>query len=241
MNMENKMKIEIWSDVMCPFCYIGKRNLEKALTQFSDREHIEVIWKSYLLDPNTPETSDKSYAQHLVEYKGMSEQQVDGMLAQLTQTAKQAGLDYDFDKAQLVSSKKAHQVIQMAKTKGLGNQAEEVMFKAFFTEGKNIADKSSLISIGEEIGLSKDEVETALSDNKYAEMMNADIAEARQIGVQGVPFFVFNRKYAVSGAQPPKAFLESLEKAFGEWREDNPAVKLDITQGQSCKPDGTCD
>src|SRR5690554_643819 len=153
--MENKMKVEIWSDVMCPFCYIGKRNLEKALSQFSDKEHIEVIWKSYLLDPNAPETNDKSYAQYLVEHKGMSREQVDGMLAQLTQTAKQAGLDYDFDKAQLVSSNKAHQVIQMAKTKNLGDQAEEIMFKAFFTEGKNIADKSSLIAIGEEIGLSK--------------------------------------------------------------------------------------
>jgi len=239
--MENKMKVEIWSDVMCPFCYIGKRNLEKALSQFSDKEHIEVIWKSYLLDPNAPETNDKSYAQYLVEHKGMSREQVDGMLAQLTQTAKQAGLDYDFDKAQLVSSNKAHQVIQMAKTKNLGDQAEEIMFKAFFTEGKNIADKPTLLNIAKEVGLDEAGATAAFTDEKYAVLVNQDIQQAREIGVQGVPFFVLDRKYAVSGAQPAVAFLENLKVAFAEWRKLNPETRLKVIEGQSCTPEGSCD
>ncbi len=239
--MENKMKIEIWSDVMCPFCYIGKRNFETALEQFEDKNHIEVIWKSYQLDPSIPEVATDSYLDYLIKTKGMSAQQVNGMLENVTQSAKQAGLDYDFDKAVMVNSLNAHKFIQLAKTKGLGDEAEERLFLAFFTEGKNIADLETLIKFGKEIGLNENEAKNAFSDEKYAALVNQDILEARQIGVQGVPFFVLDRKYAVSGAQPSEAFLESLEKSFGKWRKLNPETKLEVTKGQSCTPDGLCD
>src|SRR5690606_10786440 len=124
------MKIEIWSDVMCPFCYIGKRHFETALTKFADKENIEVEWKSFQLDPSMPEISNESQEDYLVKRKGMSPEQVKGMLANVTQMAKQAGLEYHLDKSVMVNSQKAHQLIQFAKTRNLGNEIEERLFKA---------------------------------------------------------------------------------------------------------------
>lgn len=238
---EHKMKIEIWSDVMCPFCYIGKRNFETAMTQFADKEDIEVIWKSYQLDPTIPETANETYVDYLVKRKGISLEQAKSTLANVAQSAKQAGLDYHFDKALMVSSHKAHLLIQFAKTKNLGNEAEERLFKAFFTEGKNIADIETLTQLGEEIGLDKQELQVAFTDEKYAQLVQDDIQEARQIGVSGVPFFVIDRKYAVSGAQPPQAFLETLKKSFAEWRKLNPKSQFEVIKGQSCTTDGKCE
>lgn len=235
------MKIEIWSDVMCPFCYIGKRNFESALEQFSNKNHIEVVWKSYQLDPSIPEIANENYQDYLVKRKGMSAERVKEMLDNVTQSAKQVGLEYNLDKAVMVNSLNAHKLIQFAKTKDLGEQAEEKLFLAFFTEGKNIADLSTLTQLGKEIGLDETEVKTAFSDEKYAYSAKQDMQEAEQIGVQGVPFFVLDRKYAVSGAQPSEAFTESLEKAFAEWRTLNPEIKLEVTKGKSCTSDGNCE
>lgn len=225
---------------MCPFCYIGKRNFETALAQFADKEHVEVIWKSFQLDPTLPEVAEASQEDYLVERKDMPREQVNAMLAQVTQTAQQAGLEYHMDKAIMVNSQKAHQLIQFAKTKQLGDQMEERLFRAFFTEGKNIADLDTLSQLGKDIGLDENELQEAFTDKRYCESMQRDIQEAQTLGVTGVPFFVFDRKYAVSGAQPPQAFSETLNKAFTEWRKSNPEIKLEVTQGQSCSPDGQC-
>lgn len=235
------MKIEIWSDVMCPFCYIGKKNFESAMAQFADKDHMEVVWKSYQLDPSIPEVANETYLEYLVKNKGMSPDQVKGMLENVTESAKQVGLDYRFDKAQMVNSQKAHQLIQFAKTKNLGDDAEERLFLAFFTEGKSISDTEILTQLGKDIGLDAQELQAAFTDNKYAQLVQDDIREAREIGVKGVPFFVIDRKYAVSGAQPPQAFLETLQKAFPEWRKLNPESQFEIIQGQSCTTDGKCD
>src|SRR5690554_7988416 len=179
--MENKMKVEIWSDVMCPFCYIGKRNFETALEKFDNKKHIDVIWKSYQLNPSMPEVAKDSYQDYLVKHKGMSLEQVKGMLKNVSQSAKDVGLEYNFDKAILVSSLSAQKLIQFAKTQGLGDQAEERLFLAFFTEGKNIADFDTLVQLGKEIGLDETEVKTAFTDEKYASLVNQDIQEAQQI------------------------------------------------------------
>lgn len=235
------MKIEIWSDVMCPFCYIGKRNFETALEQFSNKNGIEVEWKSFQLDPSLPEVQDSNYTDYLMVSKGLGRPQVEGMLNNVTQMAKGVGLEYDFDRAVMVNSFKAHRVLQLAKTRGLGDAAEERLFRAFFTEGRNIADDDTLLELGKEAGLNETEIRSSLSDERYSDMVKQDIQEARAIGVTGVPFFVFNRKYAVSGAQPPQAFLQTLEKAYTEWREANPEIKIEVTKGQSCSIDGVCD
>ncbi|MCE5179274.1 MAG: DsbA family oxidoreductase [Porphyromonadaceae bacterium] len=235
------MKIEIWSDVMCPFCYIGKRNFETALEQFDNKDKIDVEWKSFQLDPSIPEVANESQHDYLVKHKGMSSQQVSSMLQNITQSAQGAGLEYNMDKAVMVNSFKAHRLIQLAKTRGLGNGVEELLFKAFFTDGKNIADDDTLVELGKEAGLNETEIRNALTDDKYADLARKDIDEARAIGVNGVPFFVFDRKYAVSGAQPPQAFTQALEKSYAEWRKANPEIKIEVTRGQSCSIDGVCD
>ena len=235
------MKVEIWSDVMCPFCYIGKRNFENALAQFADKENIEIEWKSYQLDPSMPEVAAESQEDYLVKHKGMSREQVRGMLANVTEMAKQAGLEYHLDKSVMVNSQKAHQLIQFAKTKNLGDQIEERLFKAYFTEGKNVADLETLTQLGKEVGLDENELQAAFTDDQYLYQMKQDIQEGANLGVKGVPFFVFDRKYGVSGAQPAEAFLETLSKSFDEWREKNPEVKLQMTQGQSCDINGNCE
>ena len=218
------MKIEIWSDVMCPFCYIGKRNFEMALADFPDKDKIEVEWKSFQLDPTVPEVATESQEDYLVKRKGMSREQVKGMLANVTEMARQAGLEYHLDKSVMVNSQKAHQLIQFAKTKGLGDEVEEVLFRAFFTDGKNVADLETLKELGKEAGLDEKELESAFTDDQFKYKMNQDIQEARSIGVTGVPFFVFDRKYGVSGAQPSEAFLDTLRKSFTEWRKENPEI-----------------
>lgn len=235
------MKIEIWSDVMCPFCYIGKRNFETALADFPDKDKIEVEWKSFQLDPTVPEVATESQEDYLVKRKGMSREQVKGMMANVTEMARQAGLEYHLDKLVMVNSQKAHQLIQFAKTKGLGDEMEEVLFRAFFTDGKNVADLEMLKELGKEAGLDEKELESAFTDDQFKYKMNQDIQEARSIGVTGVPFFVFDRKYGVSGAQPSEAFLDTLSKSFTEWRKENPEIKLEMSQGKSCSADGTCD
>ncbi|WP_177760905.1 DsbA family protein [Flavobacterium sp. I3-2] len=235
------MKIEIWSDVICPFCYIGKRNFETALEQFADKKNIEVIWKSFQLDPAIPEVATESYTDYLVKRKGMAVEQVQGMLSNVTQMATQVGLDYHLDQSIIVNSLKAHQLIQFAKLKNLGSEAEERLFKAFFIEGKNIADTETLVQLGKDFGLDESEIKANLEDEKYKYEIAQDIQEAQNIGVTGVPFFVFDRKYAVSGAQPAEAFLETLSKSFVEWRKSNPEAILEITEGNSCTVDGKCD
>jgi len=157
------------------------------------------------------------------------------------QMAKQAGLDYNFDKAVIVNSFNAHRMIQLAKTKGLGDAAEERLFLAYFTQGKNFGSTEVLIELGKDIGLTETEVQTALTDDSYAYKVRQDILEAQQLGVTGVPFFVFDRKYAISGAQPPQAFLETLEKSFSEWRKENPASPFEVSNGPSCSADGICE
>ena len=235
------MKIEIWSDVICPFCYIGKRNLETALEQFAEKKNIEIEWKSFQLDPTIPEEANESHTEYLVKRKGMPAEQVEGMLANVTEMAKKVGLEYHLDQSVIVNSQKAHQLIQFAKSKKLGNEAEERLFKAFFTEGKNIADTEILVQLGKDFGLDESEIKANLEDEKFKYEIAQDIQEAQNIGVTGVPFFVFDRKYAVSGAQPTEAFLETLTKSFNEWRKNNPETKLEITEGNNCSIDGKCD
>ena len=213
------MKIEIWSDVMCPFCYIGKRNFETALARFQDKEEVEIIWKSFQLDPTLPEVAQESQHDYLVKSKGMSPAQVESMLENVTRMGKQADLDYHLDRSVMVNSFRAHRLIQLAKNEGLGDEAEERLFRTYFTEGLDIADTDTLTRLGKEIGIDEARVKEALEDDHYAELIRSDIEEARALGIRGVPFFVFDRKYGVSGAQPPEQFLQTLEKSFSEWKE----------------------
>src|SRR5690606_30819514 len=242
MSNTGKFKVEVWSDIMCPFCYIGKRNYEAAVAQFAGNDQIDLVWKSFQLDPTIPTPTDttKTTLQYLSASKGMSQAQVQSMTQGVTQTARAAGLEYHLDKILVTNTFDAHRVIQLAKTKGLGDLAEETLFYAYFTETKDLADHSVLQELGKKIGLTAEEVNEALTDELYAHQVRKEIQEAREIGVRGVPFFVFDRQYAVSGAQPPAAFLLTLQKFFAEWEKANPKLQLDTSGGPACPPDGNC-
>jgi predicted DsbA family dithiol-disulfide isomerase len=195
------MKIEIWSDMMCPFCYIGKRRLEAALLQFPHKDEVEIIWKSFQLNPDMPTEPEKSITEYLAEKKGWTLEYTRQMHEKLTASAREMGLHYDFDRAVVANSFDAHRLVQLAKTLNLGDAMEERCFKAYFSEGENIADSTVLLRLGIEAGLPKSEIEKVLASDTFTGEVKRDVNEARQIGVNGVPFFVFDRKYAVSGAQ----------------------------------------
>lgn len=208
------MKIEIWSDIMCPFCYIGKRQLETALKQFPENE-FEIEWKSFQLDPSITPQPGKDVYTYLAKRKGMTVEQSKEMHKGVAERAKSVGLDYNFDKAVISNSLEAHRIIQLAKTKKLGDEIEEIFFKAYFTEGRDLNDGPTLIELAEKAGLNKEEVlEVLQSDTLFIKEVEHDINEAQQIGVQGVPFFVFDRKYAVSGAQPVEAFVQTIKEGL---------------------------
>jgi len=234
------MKVEIWSDVMCPFCYIGKRRFETALQNFAHKDDIEIEWKSFQLNPDLETDPEIHIDQYLADIKGFTIDHARQLNAHVTQMAAEAGLTYNFDKAVVANSFNAHRLSHLAKKHGLGVAMEEQLFKAYFTDGKNIDDQGTLVELGTAIGLDANEIKQTLQSNTYAQEVKRDVAEAQYLGVQGVPFFVLNRKYAVSGAQAVTVFEQSLEKAFDDWQKENPRPKLEIIEGESCGPDGDC-
>lgn len=234
------MKVEIWSDVMCPFCYIGKRRFEAALQNSAYKNEIDIEWKSFQLNPAMQTDPSVNIDQYLARVKGWSLEQAKEMNAHVTQMAAEAGLTYNFDRAIVANSFKAHRFTHLAKKHGLGNAAEEQLFKAYFTDGKNTDDNNVLIELGTAIGLDAPEIKQTLESDSYADEVRHDIYEAQQLGIRGVPFFVMNRKYGVSGAQAVPVFEQTIKMAFAEWRQANPKPALDIIEGDSCGPDGSC-
>lgn len=229
------MKIEIWSDVMCPFCYIGKRHLEKALEEFPEKEQVEIIWKSFQLNPNIPDQVQDNVYQYLAKAKGISYDESVSMHKRVEEMASNVGLDYHFEKAVVANSFKAHRVLQLAKRSNRGDELKEALLHAYFTEGKDISNEHVLIELAEQVGLTAADVELALTNEAFANYVNNDIEEARQIRVQGVPFFVFDRKYAVSGAQPVEHFKATLNQVLAEQQPAAPSGEAD-----SCDVDGNC-
>lgn len=220
-----KMKIEIWSDVMCPFCYLGKRKFENALAQFADKEHIEVEWKGFQLNPALITNPQISIQQYLSEHKGMSMEQVKQSQNYITQSGHAVGLDYHFDKVIVANTFKAQQLLKFAHTQNKQNEMEERLFEAYFTQGQNVDDLPTLLQLAAEVGLNTTDLHDALETNQYLTQVQTDIAEANALGIHGVPYFVFNRKLAVNGAQESPVFLETLRKAFAEWVKDYPEIK----------------
>ena len=234
------MKIEIWSDVMCPFCYIGKRRFENALQQFENKDKVEVVWKSFQLDPDL-QTTGKHINEYLAERKGWTVGYANQMNSHVTQMAADEGLSYDFDKAVVANTFDAHRFAHYAASKQKGDIAEESLFNAYFTQGKNIADHATLAELGKSIGLDAKETKDILAGNAFTEEVHYDIKEAVEIGVRGVPFFVIDRKYAISGAQPEEVFTQTFRKAFAEWKEIKANDKLPVADGTVCDVDGNCE
>ncbi|MEE6128576.1 DsbA family oxidoreductase [Chryseobacterium arthrosphaerae] len=230
------MKIEIWSDVMCPFCYIGKNNFEQALEKLPFKDEVEVEWKSFQLDPTLDAGKTQNTIQYFKEKKGVPESQAAQMLSQVTQMGKGAGIDFNFEKALITNTFSAHRLLHLAKKHGKSNEMEEALFIAHFIDGKNVADPEVLISLADNLGIDKEEARQAVTSDELDYEVNQDILEARNNGVSGVPFFVLNGKYAVSGAQPVEVFENALQQTYKE--TVSPFKDLSGSNGASCDADG---
>ncbi|WP_354148305.1 DsbA family oxidoreductase [Arthrobacter sp. 754] len=229
------MKIEIWSDVACPWCYIGKRRFEAALSGFPHRDSVDVTWRSYQLDPTLPEHYDGTELDYLSIRKGMAPQQVSQMFEHVTEQAKREGLDYRFDKVVVANSFTAHRLIHLAAAHGKQDEAKERLLSDHFEQGQDIGSTEYLTALGSELGIDADEVAALFATDKYADDVRADFAEARALGISGVPFFVIDRKFGLSGAQPAETFTAALNQA---WQDANPLVLVNSADGEACGPDG---
>ena len=236
--MENKLKVQIWSDIMCPFCYIGKRRIEEALSQFEHKNSVAIEWKSFQLDAGFIPSPEDNVIEHLAEKYRKDTDWAQNMVDNRTQNAKTAGLDFHFEKAVLANSHNAHRLLHLAKKHNLANELEELLFKAYLTDGKDLNNLDTLSKLGIEIGLEAEAVAQVLNSKTYSEEVKQDIQEANTIGVQGVPFFVFDNKYAISGAQPATAFLQTLEKVWQEGQYDSKVTLLNTSTENSCDING---
>lgn len=209
------MKVEIWSDIMCPFCYMGKRLFENALKEFTHHDQVEIEWKSFLLSPEQVTDTQTSLTDHLVKVKGMSRENVEQMTGNIVERARSLGLDFQFDKVVVANTIKAHKFIKFAQTHGLGSEAYELVFQAYFIHGLNVDDNQTLLELGGKLGIPALELKKALEDEAPKLKVFNDYQEAQSLGITGVPFFVFDRKLAVSGAQDQSTFLEALKQSWG--------------------------
>lgn len=214
------MRIEVWSDFVCPFCYIGKRRLEKAMDSFEHQHKIKVEYKSYQLDPQAVYQPEKNFYQTFSELKGISVEQAKELNLQVAEQAKTVGLTYHFDSMKYTNTFDAHRLTKYADKKGKGKEMVERILSAYFTESKLISDHDILIELANEVGLASNEVSAVLQSDQYREEVQQDRQTAAQMNVKGVPFFVFNEKYALSGAQPIELFLQTLNKVWEESKAD---------------------
>jgi predicted DsbA family dithiol-disulfide isomerase len=208
------MEVDIWSDIACPWCYIGKRRFEQALGEFEHSDDVRVTWHSFELDPNAPAQRDGDLAGLLAAKYGMSVEQARASQEQLTQTAAAVGLEFRFDIARSGLTFDGHRLIHMAATHGRADAMKERLLRAYFTEGELIADHETLVRLASEVGISKLETRTVLAGERYADAVRADEAIAQQLGITAVPTFVVNRKLAMSGANPPDQLLALLRQGW---------------------------
>lgn len=235
------MKIEIWSDVMCPFCFIGKHRLDAALDKIPFKDELQIEWKSFQLNPTLEPKVGVNMYQQLSESKQLPIEQIMPMFEGVERMGKTADVEFHFDKAVPANTQNAHRLIHFAQHEGKGSEMKERLFQALFVEGENLNDLDVLTSLASEVGLNKGSVAKILQGNDYTDEVLADMQEAQQLGIQGVPFFVFNRKYAISGAQDESLFQEAVESCFKEWLQEHPSNDFKVIEGAVCRVDGTCD
>ena len=228
------MQVEVWSDVVCPWCYIGKRKLETALSRFAHADEVEVVWRSFQLDPSIPEGHTEATLPALAAKYGRSVEEMAQMQRRVEEVAAGEGLEYHLAQGISGNTLLAHQLIHLAAEHGLGGAMKERLLHAHFTEQRSVFDLDALVQLAVEVGLDADEARAALTDRRYLAAVHEDIETARALGATGVPFFVVDRKYGAAGAQPAELLLQILERA---WAEANPLITVPAAEG--CE-DGSC-
>jgi predicted DsbA family dithiol-disulfide isomerase len=229
------MKVEIWSDVICPWCYVGKRRFEAALRRFDHRDQVEVHWRSFELDPSAPTRRPREYPAHLAAKYGISLAEAQAMIDRMTETAAAAGLDFRFDVAKPGNTFDAHRLTHLAADRGVADAVVERLFSATFCEGEAIGDRDVLVRLAAQMGLDSGEAAETLASGGYASEVRADEQEAAALGIHAVPFFVVDRTYGVSGAQSPEVLLGVLERAWAEGRR--PLLVTGAGEAPGCDDD----
>jgi predicted DsbA family dithiol-disulfide isomerase len=226
------MRIEIWSDVVCPWCYIGKRRLEAALAEFPHADQVEVVWRSFQLDPSAPDTPVETVAEHLGRKYGGGADGGRQMIDRVEAVAAEEGMIWRHHESLRVGTVDAHRLLHAAGE--LRGDLKEALLRAYFVEAANVADHETLTRIATEVGLDEVTVKEVLTSDRYADEVEADLRQAVSYGATGVPFFVIDQKYGISGAQPVDTFRQVLDRA---WADAQPAIEV-IGGEDACGPDG---
>lgn len=233
-----KLHVDIWSDIACPWCYVGKRRLEAALARFPHRDSVEITWRAFELDPSAKRVRDPevSYAERLAKKYGAPVAKAEAMIQHMTDVAAADGLAFHFEKVRPGNTFDAHRVIHLAAERGVQDAVKERLLRGYMTEGEAIGEPEVLARLAGEAGLDPDEVRGVLASDTFAAEVRADEAEARELGITGVPFFAFAGRYGVSGAQPVEPLLRVLQQAWDELAEQPAAAAF--AEGAACGPDG---
>jgi predicted DsbA family dithiol-disulfide isomerase len=210
------MRVDIWSDLVCPWCYVGKRRFENALARFDNRDEVHVVYRSFQLNPAAPRDRTSSRREMLMRKYRRSPDQVVEMDARMTQTAAAEGLEFNLEGTLTGNTFDAHQLVHLAHAHGLKDAVVARLFRAYFTEHQSLFDQQTLVNLGADAGLNRDEAAAALGDNRYANAVDADIEIAHRLGVTGVPFYVIGDRYGISGAQAPETFLDVLQRVAAD-------------------------
>jgi predicted DsbA family dithiol-disulfide isomerase len=232
--MSRTLLVEVWSDIACPWCYVGKRRWEAALAQFPHAADVQLTWRAYELDPSAPPVRDRaqSYAARLAAKYGKSVAEAQTMIDRMVETAAKDGLALDFVNIQGGNTFLGHRLLHLARERGLQDRVMERMFRGYFCEGAAIGNPDSALRLAVEAGLDVDEVSAVVHSDQFSAEVRADQQRAREIGIDGVPFFVLGGRYAVAGAQPTELFLRALQQSWDEQPE------LVVCEGEVCGPDG---
>ena len=229
------LELQIWSDIACPWCYVGKRRLEAALAKFPQRDSVRITWRSFELDPGAPAVREpQSYVSRLARKYGTSPQQAEAMIARMVGVARAEGLAFDFERIRPGNTFDAHRLLHLAHAQSKQDALKERLFRAYLCEGEAIGDQTTLARLATEVGLAPDAVHAVLATDQYSSEVRADEAAAGRIGVDGVPFFVLANRYAVPGAQPAEVLLSVLTRVAAE----QPELQLAAADGDACGPDG---
>lgn len=237
-----KMKIAIWSDIACPYCYIGKRKLEIALDKFPHKENIELEWHSYELDPDLPKkATDQTIYNYFAKKFDMSEEEARVSEGKVAELAKEVGLNYNFDKLIVANTSDALRLVKLAHESGLATEAEEILFDAYFVKGLDISSQNILVQLGTQIGLKEADILSLLSSDKYIADIKKDIEYSEnEYDLEYIPFYIFNNKQIVQGSIASEKYLEVLNEAYKEWESGVSSGNGEIISGQSCSIDGVC-
>lgn len=237
------MKIEVWTDIMCPYCHIGKIHYEKALEQFDHADEIELEWKAFQLNTNLPDNGNGiPVKDYLVNQVGYPEEGIKSMYANLEKLSDEAGIFFNLQNAVAANTNDAHRLIKLAATKGQDSVVLAKLSKAYFEEAKDYSDRNLLISIGKESGFEEKEIVDMLNSDDYKYEIKQDMQEAANLGFDTVPTFLMDKRQAIVGSEPVSLFVDVLNKTYNSWKKrESETIKPEVIKGKSCAADGTCE